>query len=99
MAIECLVLGAGQEVGKSCVMVTFGGGKRVMFDCLPPPAACSPAYPFLSLASLPTPSPRTLAGLPAQWLALSALLPAGWRPPPFSLSARACQPARELEEG
>lgn len=33
MAIECLVLGAGQEVGKSCVVVTFGGGKRVMFDC------------------------------------------------------------------
>lgn len=25
--------GAGQEVGKSCVVVTFGGGKRVMFDC------------------------------------------------------------------
>uniref|UniRef100_A0ACD5YFZ1 Uncharacterized protein n=1 Tax=Avena sativa TaxID=4498 RepID=A0ACD5YFZ1_AVESA len=32
MAIECLVLGAGQEVGKSCVVVTMGG-KRVMFDC------------------------------------------------------------------
>ncbi|ONM40452.1 cleavage and polyadenylation specificity factor subunit 3-II isoform X1 [Zea mays] len=32
MAIECLVLGAGQEVGKSCVVVTIGG-KRVMFDC------------------------------------------------------------------
>uniref|UniRef100_A0A0D3H6K2 Metallo-beta-lactamase domain-containing protein n=1 Tax=Oryza barthii TaxID=65489 RepID=A0A0D3H6K2_9ORYZ len=33
MAIECLVLGAGQEVGKSCVVVTFGSEKRVMFDC------------------------------------------------------------------
>ncbi|KAK1630646.1 hypothetical protein QYE76_004961 [Lolium multiflorum] len=32
MAIECLVLGAGQEVGKSCVVVTIGG-KRIMFDC------------------------------------------------------------------
>uniref|UniRef100_A0A0D9XDG2 Metallo-beta-lactamase domain-containing protein n=2 Tax=Leersia perrieri TaxID=77586 RepID=A0A0D9XDG2_9ORYZ len=32
MAIECLVLGAGQEVGKSCVVVKIGG-KRVMFDC------------------------------------------------------------------
>ncbi|KAK3130000.1 hypothetical protein QOZ80_6BG0487650 [Eleusine coracana subsp. coracana] len=30
--MECLVLGAGQEVGKSCVVVTIGG-KRVMFDC------------------------------------------------------------------
>ena len=26
------VPGAGQEVGKSCVVVTIGG-KRVMFDC------------------------------------------------------------------
>ncbi|KAL4196826.1 hypothetical protein AMTRI_Chr04g185090 [Amborella trichopoda] len=32
MTIECLVLGAGQEVGKSCVVVTTGG-KRIMFDC------------------------------------------------------------------
>ncbi|XP_062194444.1 cleavage and polyadenylation specificity factor subunit 3-II [Phragmites australis] len=32
MDIECLVLGAGQEVGKSCVVATIGG-KRVMFDC------------------------------------------------------------------
>ncbi|KAL6549353.1 Cleavage and polyadenylation specificity factor subunit 3-II [Orobanche hederae] len=32
MAIECLVLGAGQEVGKSCVVVTVKG-KRIMFDC------------------------------------------------------------------
>ncbi|KAJ8646786.1 hypothetical protein MRB53_008534 [Persea americana] len=32
MAIECLVLGAGQEVGKSCVVVSIGG-KRIMFDC------------------------------------------------------------------
>ncbi|XP_055962004.1 cleavage and polyadenylation specificity factor subunit 3-II [Mercurialis annua] len=32
MAIECLVLGAGQEVGKSCVIVTING-KRIMFDC------------------------------------------------------------------
>ncbi|KAL8267567.1 hypothetical protein R6Q59_004911 [Mikania micrantha] len=32
MAIECLVLGAGQEVGKSCVVVTMNG-KRIMFDC------------------------------------------------------------------
>ncbi|KAJ6431659.1 hypothetical protein OIU84_019026 [Salix udensis] len=32
MAIECLVLGAGQEVGKSCVVVTING-KRIMFDC------------------------------------------------------------------
>ncbi|GAB2279942.1 Cleavage and polyadenylation specificity factor subunit 3-II [Dionaea muscipula] len=32
MAIECLVLGAGQEVGKSCVVVNING-KKVMFDC------------------------------------------------------------------
>ncbi|XP_010271360.1 PREDICTED: cleavage and polyadenylation specificity factor subunit 3-II [Nelumbo nucifera] len=32
MTIECLVLGAGQEVGKSCVVVSIGG-KRIMFDC------------------------------------------------------------------
>lgn len=32
MAIETLVLGAGQEVGKSCVVVTING-KRIMFDC------------------------------------------------------------------
>ncbi|KAK7274137.1 hypothetical protein RIF29_15214 [Crotalaria pallida] len=32
MTIETLVLGAGQEVGKSCVVVTING-KRIMFDC------------------------------------------------------------------
>ncbi|CAI0410467.1 unnamed protein product [Linum tenue] len=32
MGIECLVLGAGQEIGKSCVVVTING-KRIMFDC------------------------------------------------------------------
>ncbi|KAL8476078.1 hypothetical protein ACS0TY_028662 [Phlomoides rotata] len=32
MTIECLILGAGQEVGKSCVVVTING-KRIMFDC------------------------------------------------------------------
>lgn len=32
MGIQCLVLGAGQEVGKSCVVVTIGN-KRIMFDC------------------------------------------------------------------
>ncbi|BFG17285.1 hypothetical protein CerSpe_035590 [Prunus speciosa] len=32
MAIDSLVLGAGQEVGKSCVVVTING-KRIMFDC------------------------------------------------------------------
>ncbi|XP_059649719.1 cleavage and polyadenylation specificity factor subunit 3-II [Cornus florida] len=32
MAIECLVLGAGQEVGKSCVVVSING-KRILFDC------------------------------------------------------------------
>ncbi|RZC57977.1 hypothetical protein C5167_005283 [Papaver somniferum] len=32
MAIDCLVLGAGQEVRKSCVVVTIGE-KRIMFDC------------------------------------------------------------------
>ncbi|KAF8657643.1 hypothetical protein HU200_059794 [Digitaria exilis] len=32
MSIECLVLGAGQDVGKSCVVATIGG-RRVMFDC------------------------------------------------------------------
>ncbi|XP_049935153.1 cleavage and polyadenylation specificity factor subunit 3-II [Nymphaea colorata] len=32
MGIDCLVLGAGQEVGKSCAVVTMGG-KRIMFDC------------------------------------------------------------------
>eukprot|EP01018_Ginkgo_biloba_P021790 Gb_11668 [translate_table: standard] len=32
MGIRCLVLGAGQEVGKSCVVVTVGN-KKIMFDC------------------------------------------------------------------
>ncbi|XP_073143747.1 cleavage and polyadenylation specificity factor subunit 3-II isoform X1 [Henckelia pumila] len=32
MAIECLILGAGQEVGKSCVVVRING-KQIMFDC------------------------------------------------------------------
>ncbi|CAN0880467.1 Cleavage and polyadenylation specificity factor subunit 3-II [Linum grandiflorum] len=32
MSIDCLVLGAGQEVGKSCVLVSING-KRIMFDC------------------------------------------------------------------
>ncbi|KAL7000859.1 Cleavage and polyadenylation specificity factor subunit 3-II [Sarracenia purpurea var. burkii] len=32
MAIECLVLGAGQEVGKSCAVVSING-IRIMFDC------------------------------------------------------------------
>ncbi|CAL5428212.1 unnamed protein product [Camellia sinensis] len=32
MVIDCLVLGAGQEVGKSCVVVSING-KRIMFDC------------------------------------------------------------------
>ncbi|KAK7407693.1 hypothetical protein VNO78_09711 [Psophocarpus tetragonolobus] len=32
MAIETLVLGAGQDIGKSCVVVTING-KRIMFDC------------------------------------------------------------------
>ncbi|XP_019054992.1 PREDICTED: cleavage and polyadenylation specificity factor subunit 3-II-like [Nelumbo nucifera] len=32
MVIECLVLGAGQEVGKSCVVVSIGG-KSIMCDC------------------------------------------------------------------
>lgn len=32
MGIECLILGAGQEVGKSCVVVSING-KRIMFDC------------------------------------------------------------------
>ncbi|XP_047308307.1 cleavage and polyadenylation specificity factor subunit 3-II [Impatiens glandulifera] len=32
MTISSLVLGAGQEVGKSCVVVSING-KRIMFDC------------------------------------------------------------------
>ncbi|KAK1437689.1 hypothetical protein QVD17_03485 [Tagetes erecta] len=32
MAIECVVLGAGQEVGKSCAVVSING-KKIMFDC------------------------------------------------------------------
>ncbi|KAL1201093.1 Cleavage and polyadenylation specificity factor subunit 3-II [Cardamine amara subsp. amara] len=32
MGIDCLVLGAGQEIGKSCVVVTING-KKIMFDC------------------------------------------------------------------
>ncbi|KAL8142086.1 hypothetical protein V2J09_015118 [Rumex salicifolius] len=32
MTIDCLVLGAGQEVGKSCVIVSING-KNIMFDC------------------------------------------------------------------
>ena len=31
--IEVLPLGAGQDVGRSCVIVSVGGGKRIMFDC------------------------------------------------------------------
>ena len=30
--LTLVIAGAGQEVGKSCVVVTIGG-KRVMFDC------------------------------------------------------------------
>ena len=30
--IQLLALGAGQDVGRSCVMVTMGG-KAIMFDC------------------------------------------------------------------
>lgn len=32
MAVDCLILGAGQEVGKSCAVVNING-KRIMFDC------------------------------------------------------------------
>jgi hypothetical protein len=32
MLIKCVPLGAGQDVGKSCVIVTVGG-KNIMFDC------------------------------------------------------------------
>ncbi|KAL2608096.1 hypothetical protein R1flu_026669 [Riccia fluitans] len=32
MLIKCVPLGAGQDVGKSCVIVTIGG-KNIMFDC------------------------------------------------------------------
>ncbi|XP_002975487.2 cleavage and polyadenylation specificity factor subunit 3-II, partial [Selaginella moellendorffii] len=32
MTIKCVPLGAGQDVGKSCVIVSMGG-KKIMFDC------------------------------------------------------------------
>mmetsp|Transcript_4763 Transcript_4763/g.9038 ORF Transcript_4763/g.9038 Transcript_4763/m.9038 type:complete len:660 (-) Transcript_4763:272-2251(-) len=32
MQVEVVPLGAGQDVGRSCVLVTLGG-KRIMFDC------------------------------------------------------------------
>ncbi|KAL2642920.1 hypothetical protein R1flu_010507 [Riccia fluitans] len=32
MLIKCVPLGAGQDVGKSCVIVTIGG-KNIMSDC------------------------------------------------------------------
>jgi integrator complex subunit 11 len=32
MKIEVVPLGAGQDVGRSCVLVTLGG-KTIMFDC------------------------------------------------------------------
>ncbi|KAJ6793971.1 cleavage and polyadenylation specificity factor subunit 3-II [Iris pallida] len=51
MAIECLVLGAGQEVGKSCVVVSIGG-KRIMFDCGMHMGYCDDRrYPNFSLVS------------------------------------------------
>ena len=31
-SIKVLTLGAGQDVGRSCLIVTLGG-RRVMFDC------------------------------------------------------------------
>jgi integrator complex subunit 11 len=31
-AIKVVPLGAGQDVGRSCVLVTLGG-KTIMFDC------------------------------------------------------------------
>lgn len=31
-AIKVLTLGAGQDIGRSCVIVTLGG-RRIMFDC------------------------------------------------------------------
>ncbi|XP_020205713.1 cleavage and polyadenylation specificity factor subunit 3-II isoform X2 [Cajanus cajan] len=51
MAIETLVLGAGQEVGKSCVVVTING-KRIMFDCGMHMGYCdNRRYPDFSLIS------------------------------------------------
>ena len=32
MKIDVVPLGAGQDVGRSCVLVTLGG-KTIMFDC------------------------------------------------------------------
>ena len=32
MGIECLTLGAGQDVGRSCSVIDIGG-RRIMFDC------------------------------------------------------------------
>lgn len=32
MSIEIIPLGAGREVGRSCIIAKFGG-KSVMFDC------------------------------------------------------------------
>ena len=32
LQMEVLVLGAGQDVGRSCIVVTLGD-KRIMFDC------------------------------------------------------------------
>ncbi|XP_047310268.1 cleavage and polyadenylation specificity factor subunit 3-II-like [Impatiens glandulifera] len=32
LTISCLVFGAGQEVGKSCVVLSING-RRIMFDC------------------------------------------------------------------
>ena len=32
MGIQVHVLGAGQDIGRSCVLVTMGG-RRIMFDC------------------------------------------------------------------
>lgn len=33
MVLRVLCLGAGQDVGKSCVVVSFEGGVNIMFDC------------------------------------------------------------------
>ena len=32
MSVKVLTLGAGQDIGKSCIIVTLGG-RRIMFDC------------------------------------------------------------------
>lgn len=86
--LQVLPLGAGQEVGRSCIIVKYGG-KTVMLDCGVHPG-------FFGLASLPffdevrtTWTQRRLSK-DMRWLPHLVPVPLRrWRPPPASMACHA----------